>query len=74
MRYYCVARGLQNGIYFTWDECKEQVMKYKNSKYKKFDDLQDSKRYMEIYCENDNYYNYAYEIQNMKITNFFLKK
>jgi ribonuclease HI len=34
--YYAVAKGLNVGIYNTWDECKRQVSNYNGAVYKKF--------------------------------------
>lgn len=36
MPFYAVHRGRQIGIFNTWNECKEQVHKYSNPIYKKF--------------------------------------
>ncbi len=37
MPHYAVKKGRIPGIYETWDECKKQVHKFPNAKYKKFD-------------------------------------
>ncbi|KAI3379531.1 hypothetical protein SNEBB_005742 [Seison nebaliae] len=34
--YYAVRRGRRSGIYHSWEECREQVDKFPNSKFKKF--------------------------------------
>lgn len=69
MKYYCVARGLKCGIYYTWEECRVNVLRYSNALYKKFDDLENALRYMELYCEE------PYEIieskQSNKISKYF---
>jgi viroplasmin and RNaseH domain-containing protein len=36
-KYYAVASGHQTGIFILWNDCKEQVIGYKNVAYKKFD-------------------------------------
>lgn len=36
-KYYVVWRGVQPGIYLTWEECEHQVKGFPNPKYKAFD-------------------------------------
>lgn len=36
-KYYVVWRGVQPGIYLTWEECEHQVKGFSNPKYKAFD-------------------------------------
>lgn len=36
-KYYVVWRGVQPGVYLTWEECKCQVKGFSNPKYKSFD-------------------------------------
>ena len=36
-KYYVVWRGIQPGIYLTWEECEHQVKGFPNPKYKAFD-------------------------------------
>ena len=36
MSFYAVAKGHNIGIYYFWNDCKEQVMGYKGAIYKKF--------------------------------------
>lgn len=36
MKYYVVWNGRKPGIYTTWEECKAQVHKYKQARYKSF--------------------------------------
>lgn len=45
--FYSVYKGLQPGIYNTWDECKKQVDGFKGAKYKKFSNYQQAKKYSE---------------------------
>lgn len=49
MFYYAVANGRNNGIYHTWDECRKQVYKFKNAKYKKFSDENEANKYINDY-------------------------
>ena len=46
--FYSVNKGHNTGVYNTWDECKEQIFKYKNAKYKKFKNLKDAE-YFKLY-------------------------
>ena len=36
MKYYVVWVGRKPGIYTEWEECKEQVHKFKGARYKSF--------------------------------------
>lgn len=36
-KYYVVWRGVQPGVYLTWEECECQVKGFSNPKYKSFD-------------------------------------
>jgi ribonuclease HI len=45
--YYAVLVGRKKGIYQTWEECKTQVCKFPNAKYKKFYDLKQAQNYVE---------------------------
>tara|TARA_Y100000385_G_scaffold132494_2_gene137733 strand:+ start:4468 stop:5349 length:882 start_codon:yes stop_codon:yes gene_type:complete len=47
MKYYSVLIGKTPGIYTTWNDCKENVIGYKNSKYKKFDNYIDAQNFLE---------------------------
>jgi viroplasmin and RNaseH domain-containing protein len=40
--YYAVARGRVPGIYFNWTDCKQQVDKFPDCRYKKFDTVQEA--------------------------------
>ncbi|KAK9511648.1 hypothetical protein O3M35_000270 [Rhynocoris fuscipes] len=46
---YAVAVGRKVGIFDTWEECKEQVYKYPNGKYKKFYNLEEAERFIQRY-------------------------
>ena len=69
--YYCVAIGIKKGIYLNWDDCKKQVYKFSGCKYKKFDRLEDAEKYMELWCDESDYY--IQEQQLKTITTFFKK-
>ena len=46
MPYYAVVNGKIPGIYGTWDECKEQIYKFPNAKFKKFMTSKDANNYL----------------------------
>ena len=50
--FYAVAIGKIAGIYNTWDECKQQVNGYPNSKYKKFNNIKEAKLFISTTIEN----------------------
>ena len=35
-KFYAVAIGRNPGIYTNWNDCKLEIYKYKDAKYKKF--------------------------------------
>lgn len=72
MPYYCVANGIQNGIYFNWEDCKRQVLHFPNNRHKKFDDLENAKRWMEENCSETDYH--VDEIRIAPITQYFQRK
>jgi len=51
MSYYAVARGVKKGIYSNWDECKVNVEGFENPIFKKFDNLQEAKDFMDDYSK-----------------------
>lgn len=46
MPFYAVHNGRFPGIYDTWDECKQQIHKWKGAKYKKFDTKEDAENFV----------------------------
>ena len=44
--FYSVFLGKKKGIYYTWDECKQQVTGYKGAKFKKFKVLEEAVYYL----------------------------
>jgi len=46
MKYYAVKRGLNPGIYTTWDDCKEQILGFSDAKYKSFTSRTDAENYL----------------------------
>lgn len=47
--FYAVARGHKLGIYNTWNECKAQVYKYPNARYKKFATYNEATEFIKQY-------------------------
>ena len=70
MPYYCVAIGMRTGIYSNWDDCKKQVHKFPKCKYKKFDDFENAKKFMELWCTDTDYHT-DFKEQNNKIKKYF---
>ena len=46
-KYYAVKVGKNQGIYMTWDECKEQVNKYPKAEFKSFTTMEEAHAFME---------------------------
>lgn len=46
MKYYAVKKGLNPGIYETWEECKKQVIGYEFAEYKSFSSKNDAIAYL----------------------------
>lgn len=47
MSFYAVKCGDKPGIYKTWNECKKQVNGIKGAKYKKFNNINDAKKFID---------------------------
>ena len=43
MKYYAVYKGHIPGVYYNWNDCKEQVHNFAKAKYKSFKSLEDAK-------------------------------
>lgn len=46
-KFYAVAKGKKTGIYFTWDDCKEQVNGVSNARYKSFKTMEEALIYLD---------------------------
>ena len=46
MSFYAVAKGHNIGIYFFWNDCKEQILGYKGAIYKKFNTEKDAEEFI----------------------------
>ncbi|KAG9290948.1 hypothetical protein G9A89_011098 [Geosiphon pyriformis] len=44
--FYAVRTGREPGIYLTWDDCQQQVGKFKNASYKKFYTRKEAENFM----------------------------
>ena len=51
MKYYAVARGRNTGIYTTWDEAQEQVIRFPNALYKSFGSEIEAIKYLQDHEE-----------------------
>lgn len=43
--FYAVRNGRQEGVYQSWDDCKEQVNGYSGASFKRFDTLQEAQNF-----------------------------
>lgn len=46
MPYYAVAIGRKPGVYDTWEDAKQQVVRFPGAKHKKFDDLMEAEAFV----------------------------
>ena len=46
-KFYAVKRGKRTGIYRTWRECQENVLKVKGCQYKCFENKEAASKYLE---------------------------
>lgn len=47
MKFYAVKKGRKEGIYNSWNECKEQVNAFPNALYKSFSTYEEAKNFIE---------------------------
>ncbi|VIO93548.1 conserved hypothetical protein [Brugia malayi] len=45
--FYAVAHGHKTGVFKTWEECLEATKDFKGAKFKKFDNEEDAKLFVE---------------------------
>lgn len=45
--FYAVAHGHKTGVFKTWEECQEATKDFKGAKFKKFDNEEDAKLFVE---------------------------
>jgi viroplasmin and RNaseH domain-containing protein len=48
-KYISLSIGDQRGIFILWNDCKEQVIGYKNVGYKKFDTKEERENYIQLF-------------------------
>lgn len=46
-KFYAVRRGLETGIFTSWEECQKNVYGFSNPEYKSFQTLDEAKRFMD---------------------------
>lgn len=46
--YYVVYKGKKTGIFYTWDECKENVLGFKGAIYKKFTNKDEAESFLKF--------------------------
>lgn len=47
VKFYAVRKGRNNGIYNTWNECKEQINGFSGAEYKSFTTIEEAKSYLD---------------------------
>ena len=73
MNFYAVAKGHNIGIYYFWNDCKEQVLGYKGAVYKKFDNEKDAEEYiLNIGSCNSNIFQNIYYKFNIEEVDYFV--
>ena len=45
-KYYVVRKGKTPGIYFTWEDCKQNIEGFSGAEYKGFMTLQEAEEYL----------------------------
>lgn len=45
-KYYSVLNGRNTGIFESWEECRSEVIGYKNAVYKSFENVEDARKFM----------------------------
>jgi len=46
MKYYAVKTGKIPGIYYNWDECKDQINKYPGAIFKSFENIEQANKFL----------------------------
>lgn len=47
VKFYAVRKGRNNGIYNTWNDCKEQINGFSGAEYKSFTTIEEAKAYID---------------------------
>lgn len=45
-KFYAVRKGRHTGIFYTWDECKDQIQGFSGAVYKSFPTEEEAQAYM----------------------------
>lgn len=53
MKYYAVARGRNTGIYTSWQEAQEQIIRFPNALFKSFESEIDAIKYLQDHEETE---------------------
>ena len=54
IRYYAVCTGRKPGIYYSWEECKDQIYRYSGALFKSFETRQQAEKYINSPVINEN--------------------
>ena len=65
--FYAVAKGKNQGVYKTWNECKKQVKGFKGAKFRKFNSKEAAQNFISEYSPTTN----LEPQKQSKISNFF---
>ena len=47
MSFYAVKKGIETGVYATWEDCSKQIDGFSGAEYKKFKTMEEAKEYMD---------------------------
>lgn len=70
-KYYAVKKGKVPGIYYSWEDCKEQVSGFKGAVYKSFQSQEEARRYYESSTSKSSIVNSAKEIVSAYVDGSF---
>ena len=48
MSYYAVKKGIEPGVYLSWEECNKQIDGFSGAEYKKFKTEDEARKVIEI--------------------------
>ena len=54
IRYYAVRTDRKPGIYYSWEECKNQIHRYSGALFKSFETKQQAEEYVNNTIEKEN--------------------
>ena len=44
---YAVRSGKHPGLYYSWEECKAEIIGFSNAEYKSFENIEDAQAYLD---------------------------